>query len=72
MRVAQTHLIEIPVLKYPAWPEQHQCKANKNNLVLWAMVLKTLGRVGSVFFKSYKDPNGIFVKKSLGSAGSDR
>jgi len=44
-----------------------------------ATVLKTLGRVGSVFFKNwnlnYKDPNekkGIFVKKSLESAGSDR
>jgi len=37
------------------------------------MVLKTLGRVGSVFFKNwnlnYKDPNeknGIFVKKKSG------
>jgi len=59
-------------------------KAKKNNLVFRAKVLKTLRRVGSVFFAffknwilNYKDPNekklGIFVKKkSLGSAGSDR
>jgi len=56
-------------------------RPNKKNLMFRARVLKTLGRVGSVvFFKdwklNYKDPNekksGIFRKKSLGSAGSDR
>ena len=54
----------------------------KKNLVFRATVFKTFGRVGSIFFKNlyyiifnYKDPkekSGIFVKKSLGSAGSDR
>jgi len=54
-------------------------KAKKKNLVFRATVLKTLGRVGSVFFKNwnlnYKDPNkknNNFVKKSLGSAGYDK
>jgi len=53
--------------------------AKKNNLVLRATVLKTLGRVGCFFIKNlnlnYKDPNEkiwFFRKKSLGSAGSDR
>jgi len=48
--------------------------------VFKATVLKTLGRVGSVLKKKIetsiiKTPtkkNGIFVKISLGSAGSDR
>jgi len=52
----------------------------KKNHVFRATVLKALGRVGCCFFKNwnlnYKDHNekkeGIFVKKSLGSAGFDR
>jgi len=56
----------------------------KKNLVFRATVLKTLGRVGSIIFlllllrietsiiKTTMKKNGIFLKKSLGSAGSDR
>ena len=54
----------------------------KKNLVFRATVLKTLGRVGSVIFlllrietsiiKTPTKKNSIFVKKSLGSAGSGR
>jgi len=55
-------------------------RQNKNNLVFRATVLKTLGRVGSVFFlriktsiiKTPTKKERYFRKKSLGSAGSDR
>ena len=65
---------------FPLWA---YTKAKKN-LVFRATVLKTLGRVGSVIIififlrietsiiKTSTEKNGIFVKKSLGSAGSDR
>ena len=62
---------------------KHANGPKKNNLVFKATVLKTSGRVGSVFFcvilrietsiiKTSTENNGIFVKKNLGSAGSDR
>ena len=58
-------------------------RPKKINLVLRATVLKFLGRVGSFFvcfflrmetsiIKTQTKKNSIFVKKSLGSAGSDR